>query len=56
MITTCVWGAPLKSHLFIQIYRELRGTQGALLHLPRPREEQEAISTWVASWEVEGCR
>lgn len=44
VITT--WGgAPLKSHLFIQIYRELWGAQGTPLHPPCPAEGQEkAIS------------
>lgn len=40
-ITTLCVGAPLKSHLFIKIYRELWRTLGTPRHLPCPREGQE---------------
>lgn len=39
---------PLKSRLFIQIYRELWGTQRIPLYPPYPREGH--LSPWVTPW------
>lgn len=57
VITTWGGGAPLKSHLFIQIYRELWGAQGTPLYPPCPAEGQEnAISPLMGNpmgvWET----
>lgn len=43
-------GAPLKSHLFIQIYRELRGTRGTPLHPPCATEGQEKATSPTGVW------
>lgn len=48
--------APLTSHLFIQIYRELWGTRGPPpASMPQEGAREGHLSPWVTPWGLGGC-